>query len=54
MEKILKFKKNKDCYDVCGKIEDCFNEIINNNFESVDATLKENITVTIKIESQSL
>ncbi len=50
MEKVLNFKKGEDCYDVASKIEDCFNEMINNNFEAVDATLKQKIKVTIKIE----
>lgn len=50
MEKILKFKKGEECYEVTTVVKNKIQEILIKDFEDVDATLKSDISITIKID----
>ena len=50
MEQYVEADKGIAVYDVAQEVQDTVNEMLNKEFEAVDATLKSDIKITIKIE----
>jgi len=50
MKKEFNFTKGDECYEVAEVIDNKVSEILNKEFESIDATLKSNTKITIIIE----
>lgn len=50
MENYVESDKGIGVYDVVQQVQDTVSEMLNKEFEAIDATLKSNVKITIKIE----
>lgn len=50
MKKEFNFKKGDECYEVSSVIDDKVSEMLNKEFEDINAELKSNTKITIIID----